>query len=100
MEAAHAAQFEATRPNSTGIRPNSTSLEVGELGADGELGGAPEDRVDVGVHDLDDLAGQLVDGDPLGVGGVAELGEGRLDLLEAFAAVGEVVVEDGAGRRR
>ena len=74
-------------------RAQLNGCEVGELGADGQLGGAPEDRVDVGVDDLDDPAGQLVGGQALGVRGVAELRDRGLDLLEPLAAVREVVVE-------
>ena len=64
-------------------------LEVGELGADRELGGAPQDLVDVLVDDLDDRAGDLVG---RGVGG--DQREGGLHLREAVTAVGDVVVED------
>ena len=72
-----------SRPNSTGHeRPTQRVCEVGELGADGELGGAPEDRVDVGVDRSRRPARAARRRRPLGVGAVAELARGPLDLLE------------------
>ena len=88
-------------PTQRGRRRNSTgpSLQVGQLGPDAELGGAPEHRVDVGVDDLDHLARQLAVGGPSGCGS-ARAAQRGLDLVEALPAVREVVVERGAARRR
>ena len=76
-------------------RSAARARQVGELGADRPLGGAPERLVDVRVDDLDDLAGQVL------VVGVRDrdrrAGQGVLDLGEPLAAVGEVVVERAEG---
>src|SRR5512139_4259662 len=77
--------------------PNSTSLQVRQLGPDGELGGAPEDGLDVGVDDLDDPAGEFLGGEALGVGFGGEPVEGVADLVEALVTVGDVVVEGAEG---
>src|SRR4029079_14893275 len=58
-------------------RANSTGGEVVQLGADGELGGGPEDGVDVGVHDLDDAAGEGGGGGGGAGRGVGGGGRGR-----------------------
>ena len=55
---------------------SGTLGEVRELGPHRELGRTPQDRVDVGVDDLDHPARQLVGREALGVGPVAELGDG------------------------
>src|SRR4029079_7520615 len=67
-------------------RPNSTSLalQVGELGTDAQLGGAPEDRVDVGVDLLDDPAREVRVGRAIGGRLRAEVCERGLDLVQAL----------------
>src|SRR5688500_1230433 len=60
--------------------------EVGELGADRQVGGTPEDRVHVGVDALDDLPG---------TGLRSEHAQGFPHLLQTVAPVRQVVVEHG-----
>ena len=88
-----AAQLRQFGDPSTAGRLQS-AVEVGQLGSDGELGGGPEDRVDVGVDDLDDAAGQgvVVEGYAVAGGGV-QGAEGLADLVEPFAGGGR-----GSGR--
>src|SRR4051795_3631665 len=84
------------------VKPGATDptlrAQVVQLGADGELGGRPEDRVDIGVHDLDDPARDalVVEGYAVARGGV-ERAKGAADLVEPLLPVGDVVVEHREG---
>ena len=93
----HSARQADARLNRHGRR-DSTG-EVGQLGADGELGGAPQDGVHVGVDDLDDPARQLArSAMPSGCGSDAELPRSASRTCSSRSLpVGEVVVERAQG---
>src|SRR3954449_5327082 len=74
---------EGTTQRSRRHNSTSSSLQVGQLGPDAQLGRAPEHGVDVGVHLLDDPARELRLGRVLGVRLRRELSERGLDLLQA-----------------